>query len=97
MHDAPQQITELVDRPVYTNNGIEVGHVEDLQLDIDAQAVTGLAVTSLNDDLFDDEVRKARGVIIPYRWIRSVGDIILVSDIIERLRDSEEDEPEVVA
>jgi len=42
--------------------------------------------------------RNAGGVIVPFRWVRSVGDIVLVNDVIERLREPEnESETEATA
>jgi sporulation protein YlmC with PRC-barrel domain len=85
----PQEITSLVGREVYSNNGVFVGQVEDLRLDLDTEQVTGLALADLNRELFDERVNGARGVIIPYRWVRAVGDVILVNDLIERMREPE--------
>ena len=95
MDETPQEITSLVGREVYTNNGVFVGEVEDLKLDLDAQTVTGLAVGSLNRELFEHEARQSRGVIVPYRWVRAVGDVVLVNDVIERLdTETEQEDPE---
>jgi len=91
----PQEITSLVGREVYSNNGVFVGEVEDLRLDIEKEIVTGLAMTELNLDLFEDRAAGARGVIIPYRWVRSVGDIVLVNDIVERMRSDDEEGGEI--
>ena len=96
MDDTPQEITSLVGREVYTNNGVFVGEVEDLNLNLDTQAVAGLAVGSLNRELFEQEARQSQGVIVPYRWVRAVGDVILVTDVVERVRQPD-DEEEVVA
>ena len=87
----PQEITSLVGREVYSNNGVFVGEVEDLRLDVEQEIVTGLAMTQLNRDLFEDRAAGARGVIVPYRWVRSVGDIVLVNDIVERMRGREDE------
>lgn len=92
-----EEITSLVGREVYTNNGIFVGEVEDLRLDLDAEAVTGLALTALNEDLFAEQIEGARGVLVPYRWVRSVGDVVLVNDIVERLSESDAEDEEAVA
>ncbi|PSQ04603.1 photosystem reaction center subunit H [Halobacteriales archaeon QS_5_68_33] len=94
---APQEITTLVGREVYTKNGVFVGEVEDLRLDLDRQGVTGLALHEVNDELFDADARSSRGVILPYRWVQAVGDIVIVNDIVERLEDEDEDETEVTA
>jgi sporulation protein YlmC with PRC-barrel domain len=91
-----QEITTLVGREVYTNNGVFVGEVEDVRLNLDDQAVTGLALGQLNGELFDGRIEPSKGVMLPYRWVRAVGDVILVSDTVERLKQPDEDE-EVVA
>ncbi|MFB6151423.1 MAG: PRC-barrel domain-containing protein [Haloarculaceae archaeon] len=94
---APQEITTLVGREVYTKNGVFVGEVEDLRLDLDVQQVTGLALHQLNDELFGPEVEKSRGVILPYRWVQAVGDIVIINDVVERLQSDEEGSEEEVA
>ncbi|WP_436903029.1 PRC-barrel domain-containing protein [Halovenus halobia] len=95
----PQEITSLVGREVYTNNGVYLGEVEDLRLDLDAENVTGLALHELNRELFREESASARGVIVPYRWVQAVGDVVIVNDIAERIQRSkgDEDEEEVTA
>ncbi|MFW5919837.1 MAG: PRC-barrel domain-containing protein [Halanaeroarchaeum sp.] len=91
MDRTPQEITTLVGREVYSNNGLFVGEIEDVRLDVDGEVVTGLALTELNDTFFSDRVGDARGVIIPYRWVRAVGDVVLINDVVERLGDTEEE------
>ncbi len=94
---APQEITSLVGREVYTNNGVFIGEVEDLRLDLDAEEVTGLALHQLNAELFTGEAQSARGVIVPYRWVQAVGDVVIVNDIVERIQRDASDEEEVTA
>lgn len=89
---APQEITNLVGREVYTNTGVFLGEVEDLQLNLDAEKVTGLALHALNEELFAEEMDAARGVIVPYRWVQAVGDVVIVSDIVERIQDRKADD-----
>jgi sporulation protein YlmC with PRC-barrel domain len=96
MNAVPQEITSLVGREVYSNNGVFVGEIEDVRLDLDAKAVTGLALAELNHELFAGRVDGNTGVILPYRWVRAVGDVVLINDVIERLdTGSDEDEPEI--
>jgi sporulation protein YlmC with PRC-barrel domain len=82
MDDTPQKITTLVGREVYSNEGVFVGEVADVRLDLtDRRAVTGLALTQLNSELFSELVAGQKGVILPYRWVRAVGDVILINDV----------------
>ncbi|ELY38490.1 PRC-barrel domain-containing protein [Natronorubrum tibetense] len=97
MDDTPQEITSLVGREVYSNNGVFVGEVEDLRLNVDGQTVTGLALGDLNNQLFTDASRGGQGVIVPYRWVRAVGDVILINDVVERVRKPDEEEDELIA
>ncbi|GAB6861721.1 PRC-barrel domain-containing protein [Haloplanus litoreus] len=96
MDGTPQEITTLVGREVYSNNGVFVGEVEDVRLDLGQQSVTGLALGELSQELFAGRIEAGKGVMIPYRWVRAVGDVILINDVVERLEDEDEDE-EVVA
>jgi sporulation protein YlmC with PRC-barrel domain len=97
MDDTPQEITALVGREVYSSSGVFVGEIEDVRLDLDTELVTGLALHELNRDLFADVQDDARGVLIPYRWVQAVGDIVLINDVIERIRQPESEEEEAVA
>lgn len=92
MEGTPQEITTLVGREVYSNNGVFVGEVEDVQLDLDEELVTALAVAELNPELFAEVAGGSRGALIPYRWVRAVGDVILINDIVERLGEPDEGE-----
>ncbi|WP_267163667.1 PRC-barrel domain-containing protein [Halovenus salina] len=96
----PQEITTLVGREVYTNSGVFLGEIEDLRLELNEQQVTGLALHELNEELFAQEAASARGVIVPYRWVQAVGDIVIVNDLAERVQQAkveDEDEEEVRA
>ncbi|PSQ64024.1 MAG: photosystem reaction center subunit H [Halobacteriales archaeon SW_8_66_22] len=90
----PQEITSLVGREVYTNNGVFLGEVEDLRLNLDAESVTGLALHQLNRELFAGEASSSRGVIVPYRWVQAVGDVIIVNDLAERIQRQKDGEGE---
>ena len=97
MNEAPQEITALVGREVYSNNGVFVGEVEDVRLDLGRKQVTGLALAQLNDELFRGRIERGKGVMVPYRWVRAVGDVVLINDVIERLKSPESDDEEIIA
>lgn len=97
MDETRQELDSFIGREVYSSNGTYIGEIEDLKLDIGREAITGLAVGGLNRELFGAGNRGARGIIVPYRWVRAVNDVVLVSEIIERTQepddaDSEPDE-----
>ncbi len=91
----PREITALIDHDVYSASGTFIGRVDDLKLDLDAEMVTGLALGEVNRALFEEYVSEGQGVIVPYRWVRSVGDVVIVNDTIDRLKQPDEQPTEV--
>jgi sporulation protein YlmC with PRC-barrel domain len=77
---------------LYTDRGIYVGKIEDVSVDIKEKRVSGLAVKSVNPNAFD--VGKKKGVIIPYRWVTAIGDIVLIKHVRTRVAERESEEEE---
>lgn len=82
------ELTSLFGLNVYTNAGVYVGKLQDLVIDIEDQKITGLAISDINRELFD---LTSRGVIIPYRWVITAADIIIVRDVIQRYKKRKEE------
>ena len=82
------ELTSLFGLSIYTNTGVYVGKLQDLVIDIDDQKITGLAVSDINRELFD---LTTRGVIIPYRWVITAADIIIIRDVVQRYKKRKED------
>jgi sporulation protein YlmC with PRC-barrel domain len=69
-----EEASELMGLQVYTSNGIFLGNVNNLVIDLDNKRVDGLFVSETNPLL----VEESKAVNVPFRWIQSVGDIILL-------------------
>ena len=69
-------IASLLDQDVYSQRGVFVGRVEDAVLDPENGMVSGLAVRDVNQELFDK--KGGKGIIIPFRWVVAVADIIII-------------------
>jgi sporulation protein YlmC with PRC-barrel domain len=82
------ELTSLFGLNVYTNTGVYVGKLQDLVIDIEEQKITGLAISDINRELFD---LTSRGVIIPYRWVITAADIIIIRDIVQRYKKRKEE------
>ena len=82
------EITSLLGLEVYTQKGVYVGKVDDAVLDTDQRMVSGLALGSINKNLFD---QKGKGVVIPYRWVTAVGDIILMKHLTINAKEQRKD------
>ena len=82
------ELTSLFGLNIYTNTGVYVGKLQDLVIDKDEQKITGLAVSDFNRELFDVP---SRGVIIPYRWVITTADIVIIRDIVQRYKKRKEE------
>lgn len=70
------QVTEVLGLSVYTDKAVFVGDVDDVVIDLDGKKIKALALGNLNLDIVD--IKGYKGLQIPYRMIRSIGDIILI-------------------
>jgi sporulation protein YlmC with PRC-barrel domain len=82
------EITSLLDQEVYTQKGIFVGRVDDAVLDPENGVVSGLALGDVNKELFD---QKGKGIVIPYRWVMAVGDIIIIRHLTKNAKSERKD------
>lgn len=70
-----EEVTSFLKLPVYTRKGRYVGHVRNVFLDMDEKKVSSLLVTNTNPAIVEGTV----DVAVPYRWVNSVGDIVILS------------------
>jgi len=70
------QITDVLGLSVYTDKAVFIGDVDDVVIDLDRKTVKALALGNLNMDIID--IKGYKGLQIPFRMIRSIGDVILV-------------------
>ncbi|KAF5062348.1 hypothetical protein DSECCO2_305970 [anaerobic digester metagenome] len=70
------QITDVLGLSVYTDRAIFVGDVDDVVIDLDRKSIKALALGNLNMDIID--IKGYKGMQIPFRMIKSVGDVILI-------------------
>lgn len=75
------EVTSLPGLEVYTTKGRYLGKVDDVVINPVDKKISGLAVSEINRDVFDVETK---GVIIPFRWVTAIGDIILVREITKK-------------
>ncbi len=77
---------------VYSDEGRYIGRVDDVVIDPERRQIRGLALGEFNRGLIDSH---APGIIIPYRLVKSVGDIVIVKDVF-KLKKEKKEEAQVV-
>ncbi len=86
------EVSTLFGLNVYTDKGVYIGKVNDVVLEPNESKISGLAVGKVNKELFDVS---SNGIILPFRWVIAVGDIILTRQISTKImKKSGEDEKE---
>jgi len=83
------EISSVIGLKVYTDEGRYVGKVEDLVIDMESRMITGIAMTEYNRIMIE---AKTPGVILPYRLVKSVGDIVIVKDVFKKKSEEEQKE-----
>jgi sporulation protein YlmC with PRC-barrel domain len=69
-----EEASELIGMQVYTPNGVFLGNVNNLVIDVESRKVDGLFISESNPLLVED----SKAVNVPFRWIQAIGDVILL-------------------
>lgn len=68
------EVTELYGMSVYTDRGILLGQVNDVIFDMEQQDIYGIYIAQPNAQV----VEFGSAISVPFRWIKSIGEIILL-------------------
>ena len=69
------EVTSFVNLPVYTSEGHYVGVVQNVMLDLPERRVGSLLLTRTSTKF----VEGGHNVAVPYRWVASIGDIVILN------------------
>ena len=69
-----EETSEVVGLDIYGPDGIFIGKADRFTVDPDLRTVTGIIISEPSPVLVDRNVI----IKIPYRWVQSVGDIIIL-------------------
>jgi sporulation protein YlmC with PRC-barrel domain len=87
-----EEVSDIIGLQVYTPDGIFLGNVNNLLISLDECTVDGVYIEDTNPILVED----SKPVVMPYRWIQSVGDIVVLRFFPKRIgsvkREEEGDE-----
>lgn len=68
------ELMEMLGLEVYTNDALYLGNVDNIVVDVDSKNIYGIYVRNTNPLLVED----SGSVLIPFRWIDAVGDMVLL-------------------
>jgi sporulation protein YlmC with PRC-barrel domain len=72
--------SEVKEKQVYTNKGSYCGKLKDVELNLGKFAVRAVVVAAEKGSYLAQKVGGTKNVVIPYRMVQSVDDVIIIKD-----------------
>jgi len=72
--------SDIKSKDVFTRNGSYCGKLKDIELQLGKFAVRAIVVGAEKGSYLAQKVGGTRNVVIPYRMVESVDDIVIISD-----------------
>ncbi|MCU0799214.1 MAG: PRC-barrel domain-containing protein [Candidatus Thermoplasmatota archaeon] len=69
-----EEATSLLELRVYTPWGVEIGGITNLEIDSELNEISNLVIEQTNEKIVED----GASIMIPYRWIMALGDIVIL-------------------
>ncbi len=88
-----KNITEMIGKDCFTNKGVFCGKIADVEIDLSKFRLKSLIIEASRGSFLASIVGGKKGVIIPYRLVDNVGDVV----IIKHVTPSVPEEPEPTA
>ncbi|MFH8081005.1 MAG: PRC-barrel domain-containing protein [Candidatus Aenigmatarchaeota archaeon] len=76
-----RDITEVLNKDVFTDKGYYCGKIADLELDISRFKVRSIVITTAKGTFLGDMVGGKKGIIVPYPMVQSIGDVVVIKHI----------------
>jgi sporulation protein YlmC with PRC-barrel domain len=76
-----RDITEVLNKDVFTDKGYYCGKVSDLEFDISRFKVRSIVISTVKGSFLGDMVGGKKGVIVPYPMVQSIGDVVIIKHI----------------
>ncbi len=76
-----EETSSLIGLELFTPWGVKVGDVTNIEIDSDKGEVSNIYMEETNENL----VEYGDSIMIPFRWIQAVGDIIILKHFPEDL------------
>lgn len=74
-----KRLTDVYEMKVFTDNGYFFGEIEEAL--IEDNRIKSWKIKAVAGSLLASKVRDAKGVIIPQKFFRAFGDIIIIQDV----------------
>ncbi|MDR3282368.1 MAG: PRC-barrel domain-containing protein [Candidatus Methanoplasma sp.] len=76
-----ESVGNIIGLEIYTPEGLFVGVADEVVIDVSSMRASGIYVERANPAVVDEGV----SISIPMRWVRGVGDVIILSSFPQRV------------
>jgi sporulation protein YlmC with PRC-barrel domain len=76
-----KNLSQMFQKDVFSNKGVYCGKVVNLKLDLRKFRVSSILVEAAKGSYLAEMVGGKKGIIIPFRMIQSIGDIVIIKHI----------------
>jgi sporulation protein YlmC with PRC-barrel domain len=73
--------TEMFGKDVFTNKGAYCGRVSDLKVNMEKFRMQSLVLDVAKGSFLSGIIGAKKGIIVPYQYVDSVGDVIIIKHI----------------
>ncbi len=90
-----KNVSEMFGKDVFTNKGVYCGRVSDIKVNMQKFRINSIVLDVVKGSFLSGVIGNKRGIIVPYQYVDSVGDVIIIKHIQtpqipeERMTDSE--------
>lgn len=83
------RLNDMSGLDVFTEDGKHVGVMEDVSIDPETGKVLGVVLNKVDEEFLRElSIEGKRGVIVPFGGIKSIGDIVLMKNVIYSVKES---------
>ncbi len=89
-----ENMSDVVDKDVFTSNGSYCGKTRDIELDLPKFKVRALVVDAAAGSYLAEKVGGKKGVIVPFSMVNAIDDVVMIDHFTGDVTASEEEEEE---
>jgi len=76
-----KNISEMFGKDVFTNRGVYCGRVSNMKVNLKKFRLDSLLLDVARGSFLSNVIGNKKGVIVPYQYVDSVGDVVIIKHI----------------
>jgi sporulation protein YlmC with PRC-barrel domain len=89
-----KDFTEMFGKDVFTDKGMFCGKISDLEINLSKFRVRALVIEATRGSYLAELVGGKKGAIVPYHFVQSIGDVVIIRHITPSMTESKVEESE---